>query len=109
MAKAKVGANRKVALPTKVVRSLHLVEGDELEVHVREGGVLLVPKKALAKGQEWYWSEEHQAKEREADADLRAGRVGGPLKTKADLRAFFAEIEAEVRAQRRKKKRTPRA
>ena len=46
------------------------------EVRPREGGGLeLIPKHAIDASQAWFWSDRWQAMEREADADIRAGRV----------------------------------
>ena len=40
-------------------------------------------EKLIPKDQAWFWTPEWQAKEREADEDIRMGRVSGPF-TSAD-------------------------
>lgn len=51
-------------------------DADLYEVRPREGGgVELIPKRAIDASQAWFWSDRWQAMEREADADIRAGRV----------------------------------
>ena len=46
------------------------------EVRPREGGGLeLIPQHAIDASQAWFWSERWQAMEREADADIAAGRI----------------------------------
>jgi len=46
------------------------------EVREREGGTLeLIPQHAIDASQAWFWSERWQAMEREASADIAAGRV----------------------------------
>ena len=40
-------------------------------------------EKLIPKDQAWFWTPEWQAKEREADEDIRLGRVSGPF-TSAD-------------------------
>ena len=50
-------------------------EGDLFEVRVKDGCIVLEPKKLISTDQEWYWSEEWQAGEREAREDIAAGRV----------------------------------
>ncbi|MBZ0253084.1 MAG: AbrB/MazE/SpoVT family DNA-binding domain-containing protein [Candidatus Methylomirabilis sp.] len=81
-----------VNLPPKIAKALKLAEGDELEVHLQESGaVLMMPRKAIPKGQEWFWTPAHQAREREADEDVRLGRVGPVLKTPEEVRDYFAK------------------
>ncbi len=46
------------------------------EVRPREGGGLeLIPQHTVDASQAWFWSDRWQAMEREADADIAAGRV----------------------------------
>jgi bifunctional DNA-binding transcriptional regulator/antitoxin component of YhaV-PrlF toxin-antitoxin module len=46
------------------------------EVREREGGRLeLIPQHTVDAAQSWFWSERWQAMEREASADIVAGRV----------------------------------
>ena len=60
------------------------------EVRPREGGGLeLIPRFAMDASQTWFWSDRWQAMEREADDDVRAGRVR--RFNSAD--EFFAELE----------------
>ena len=50
-------------------------EGDIFEIRVKDGCIVLEPKKLISSDQAWYWSEEWQAGEREAREDIAAGRV----------------------------------
>ncbi len=46
------------------------------EVRAREGGgIELIPQHTVDASQAWFWSERWQRMEREADADIAAGRV----------------------------------
>jgi AbrB family looped-hinge helix DNA binding protein len=65
-----------ITLPKEVREAAHLEEGDPVEIEVSsEGSIVLRPKKLIDASQAWFWSREWQAGEREADADIRAGRV----------------------------------
>ena len=59
------------------------------EVEQRPDGVIeLRPKVAVDASQSWFWTERWQQKEREADDDIRTGRVrqfDGPDAVLADL------------------------
>lgn len=66
-----------IALPVELRRRLHLDRPDaQVQLIEREDGrVELVPVVAIPADQSWFWTERWQAMEREADADIAAGRV----------------------------------
>jgi AbrB family looped-hinge helix DNA binding protein len=64
-----------ITLPRSIRERLHLEEGDYVAVEVRDDELVLRPKKLIDKSQTWFWSEAWQAAEREAQADIEAGRV----------------------------------
>lgn len=66
-----------VALPPDLRRRLHL---DQPDAQVRiidrgDGSIELVPVVAIPADQAWFWTDRWQAMEREADADVAAGRT----------------------------------
>jgi len=67
-------AKGQVTLPEEIRAAARLEEGDLLEVVITEEGILLRPQKLIDASQAWFWTPEWQAGEREADADLAAGR-----------------------------------
>ena len=66
-----------VALPAELRRRHHLDEpGAQVELVERDDGVIeLRPTLPVAADQRWFWSERWQDMEREADADVKAGRT----------------------------------
>ncbi|MQA74690.1 MAG: AbrB family transcriptional regulator [Solirubrobacterales bacterium] len=66
-----------ISLPPDVRRRHHLDEpGAQVEIAERTDGVIeLRPQVAIPADQRWFWNERWQAMEREADADVEAGRV----------------------------------
>lgn len=66
-----------VALPVDLRRRLHLdQENSQVQLIEHEDGrVELVPVVAVRADQSWFWTERWQAMEREADADIAAGRA----------------------------------
>lgn len=64
-----------VTIPADIRKAARLDEGDLLEVEITAEGILLRPKKVIDATQAWFWEPAWQAKEREADEDLAAGRV----------------------------------
>jgi AbrB family looped-hinge helix DNA binding protein len=80
-----------ISLPADVRRRHHLDEaGAQVEVVERPDGVIeLRPQVAVPADQRWFWTERWQRMEREADADVAAGRVAR-FDTAEDL---FADLD----------------
>jgi antitoxin MazE len=64
-----------VTLPLSVRKKLNIEEGDILDVQVRNGEIVLKVKKLIDKDQAWFWTKRWQDGERQADEDIKAGRV----------------------------------
>jgi AbrB family looped-hinge helix DNA binding protein len=64
-----------VTLPQSVRQELGIVEGDFLDIQVRSGEIVLRVKKLVDKEQAWFWTNRWQQGEKEAEEDIRAGRV----------------------------------
>lgn len=63
-----------ITIPRAARDAVHLEEGDPIAVEVVEEGILLKPRKIIDPDQAWFWTKEWQEGEREADADIAAGR-----------------------------------
>ncbi len=70
-----IRAKGQVTIPRDVREAAHLEEGDPIEIEITADGILLRPKKLIDASQAWFWSREWQQGEREASADIKAGRV----------------------------------
>ncbi|MBI2846574.1 MAG: AbrB/MazE/SpoVT family DNA-binding domain-containing protein [Chloroflexi bacterium] len=64
-----------VTLPQSVRQALNIEEGDFLDVRVNDGEIVLRVKKLVDKEQAWFWTRRWQEGEREAEEDIRTGRV----------------------------------
>ena len=64
-----------ITLPRSIRERLALEEGDYIAAEVRDDEIVLRPKKLIDKSQVWFWSREWQKAERDAEADIQAGRV----------------------------------
>ena len=67
--------NFQITLPAALRKRLGLKVGDILETTVKEGRVIITPKKTIDAGQAWFWTKEWQEAEQEARADITSGRV----------------------------------
>ena len=83
MAKAKLileesvrlGAKHQVTIPHRISKALQLRKGDHLLMRLVGRRVELIPASLVPRDQVWFWTPEWQKKEREADADIAAGRL----------------------------------
>ena len=81
MAAVKLGVSRQVVIPKKIHDRLGLAPGDDLEVELKKGRVVMTPKTLVEKPE-----------------DLRAGRSYGPFNSAKDAIGFL-----HTEAKRRKK------
>ena len=87
----KVTRGGQVTIPAEMRRQAGIDVGDYVEMRLEEGHLVLVPKQVIDKDQTWFWTEEWQATEREAEDDLRAGQV----KEFDTLDELIADLDAD--------------
>ncbi|MGH9217558.1 MAG: AbrB/MazE/SpoVT family DNA-binding domain-containing protein [Acidimicrobiales bacterium] len=75
MPRTTLRAKGQLTLPEEIRAAARLEEGDLLETEITEEGILLRPQKVIDATQAWFWTPQWQQGEREADADLAAGRA----------------------------------
>jgi AbrB family looped-hinge helix DNA binding protein len=71
----KVTRHGQITLPVSLRRELGIEEGDLVEIEVVDDIAVLVPKKLVDKSQAYFWSKRWQEAEKEADEDIKVGRV----------------------------------
>lgn len=72
---SKVTRHGQITLPASVRRSLGIEEGDLVEIEVIDEKAVLVLKRLVDKSQSYFWTNRWQEGEKEADEDIKAGRV----------------------------------
>ena len=72
---SKVTRHGQVTLPASVRKQLAIKEGDLVEVTVEDDRAVLLPKKLIDRSQAYFWTKEWQEAEKEANEDIKAGRV----------------------------------
>ena len=74
--KTRLRAKGQVTLPGEIREMLELSEGDDLLFFVDEKGQVVIERgRVMPHDQAWFWTERWQRIEREAQADIEAGRV----------------------------------
>ena len=72
---SKVTRHGQITIPASVRKELGVEEGDLVEIEVVDEKAVLMPKRLVDKSQAYFWTEKWQEREREADEDIKAGRV----------------------------------
>lgn len=82
-----------VTLPKSILERFHLEEGDSLELNIHEvtGEIIITPMVQVPASQRWFWTEEWQKAEQEADDDIAAGRV----KAFNNIDDLIADLESD--------------
>ncbi|MFQ6039574.1 MAG: AbrB/MazE/SpoVT family DNA-binding domain-containing protein [Candidatus Poribacteria bacterium] len=75
--------NNQIVIPSEILEKAGIGVGSILKFELREGGIFLkqVPSRqaACASDEKWFWTEEWQSKEREADKSIVNGEMVGPF------------------------------
>jgi AbrB family looped-hinge helix DNA binding protein len=68
--------NGQITLPTSIRHKTNLKSGDLLEVNIEsDGSIRLTPQIAIDRSQAYFWTKRWQEGERQAEEDIRSGRV----------------------------------
>lgn len=69
-----VSPKRQIAIPKDVCEKLHIKEGDQLILEVREGKLVLEPSINIPRTQAWFWTPEVQEKIKKAERNFKSGK-----------------------------------
>ena len=93
----KLTSGGQVTLPKAIRIKANMQPGDYVEVELdKEGHIVLTPKKLVDASQAYFWTKRWQEGEREAEEDIRAGRVHS-----------FKDAEEAVNFLRKRAKKVP--
>jgi len=80
----KVKENFQITLPARIRKRLKIAVGDYVEAEDAKEGIILKPVKVIRPDQAWFYTEEWQKGEREADEAIAKGEVVGPFEKMED-------------------------
>jgi antitoxin MazE len=72
---SKVTRNYQITLPASIRKELNIEEGDIIEMSIEDEKVVLAPKKLVDKSQVYFWTKQWQQAEKQAEEDVREGRI----------------------------------
>ncbi|MCH7732750.1 MAG: AbrB/MazE/SpoVT family DNA-binding domain-containing protein [Candidatus Marinimicrobia bacterium] len=85
----KLGKSNQVAIPKNIMETLHLRVDDYLDVYIEDNRIILEPKVVIPKDQAYFFTEEWQREEQQAEKDIQEQRV---TKT-TNLDELFEEMD----------------
>lgn len=93
--KSRLRTKGQITVPAEIRSALGVEEGDDLVFYTDERGQVLIRRaQIIPPDQAWFWSERWQKLEREAQADLEAGRVV-EYSSVSEALAALDQIEAD--------------
>lgn len=81
----KLGKSNQIAIPKEIVTNLGLKKDDYLDIYIENNKIIIEPKVLIPRDQAYFFTDEWQIDERNAEADIRKSRI---TKTK-NLRDLF--------------------
>lgn len=82
--------NAQITLPAAIKKAARLDDGDLLDCEIRDGQIILTPKKIIDTRDAWFWAPDWQQAEAEAQNDIDNGRVS-EFETMEELLAHLKE------------------
>lgn len=89
MTLTKVTRHGQITIPAALRKQVGIEEGDLVELQIVDDYIVLTPKKLIDKSQAYFWTTEWQEAERQAQADIEAGRI----KEFASVDELFADLD----------------
>jgi antitoxin MazE len=86
---SEIRTNSQITIPKQIMKKLLLKEGDKIEFEVKEDEIVIRPVLIIDKTQAWFWTKKWQKAEKEADEDIKAGRV----KTFDEVDSIMKDLE----------------
>ena len=77
----KISPQGQIRIPKKILHALEIDKGDYVEVEVKEGHIILKPRKLIDPSQGWYWTKEWQKMEAQVDEEIQNGQISSAFKT----------------------------
>lgn len=91
----KIQHNRQITIPSEIFEKLNLEKGDYIQIEEKGGEIKLKPKQLIDKDQAWFWSNEWQKKEKEAQKDIESEDVTETFEDVEDMKQDFEDKKNE--------------
>lgn len=64
-----------ITIPKDIIDKLGLKKGDNLNIEVEDGKIIVKPVVMVPKSQAWFWTDEWQVAEKEVDEYIKEGKI----------------------------------
>lgn len=85
-----------LTIPKYLREKLHIKEGEYVEAEIKGHSLVLTPVKVIKKDQEYFWTGEWQEGEKEADEDIKRGRLSRAY-GENELDQFVKDLRKEAK------------
>lgn len=85
-----------LTIPKSLRDKLQVKEGEYVEAEIKGHSLVLTPVRVIKKDQEYFWTKEWQEGEKEADEDIRRGRLSRPY-GEDELDQFIKDLRKEAK------------
>ena len=97
----KISPSGQVRIPKEIMDKLNISSGDYLDFELSEGRLVVKAKKLIDADQAWFWEKDWQEAEREAEEDIKKGRVSKVFTSAEEGVAHLRKRTRELRASKR--------
>lgn len=102
MAIVKVSPGGQVRIPKEIMQRLNVSIGDYLDFEFIDDTVVVKPKKLIDADQEWFWTKEWQEAEKEAEEDIKKGRVSKVFSSSEEGISYLRKKRKELTTVKKK-------
>lgn len=99
---AKISPGGQVRVPKQIMEKLNISTGDYLDFEIKEGNVVLKAKKLIDADQAWFWTKEWQEAEREAEEDVKKGRLSKVFTSADEGISYLRKKKRELKSKRKR-------
>ncbi|MDP2168062.1 MAG: AbrB/MazE/SpoVT family DNA-binding domain-containing protein [Thermodesulfovibrionales bacterium] len=99
----KISPGGQVRIPKEIMERLKISTGDYIDFEFVEGNVLVKAKKLIDAEQAWFWEKDWQEAEKEADEDIRKGRVSKIFSTAEKGISYLRKRRKELKDKTKKR------
>lgn len=72
---AQLREKSQITIPKNLIEKLNLKIGDNIDINIENDTIVIRPVVIIPKDQVWFWSKEWQKEEKQAEKDIKNGKV----------------------------------
>lgn len=101
MPSVKVSPGGQVRIPKEVMERLRISTGDYLDFEFVDNKLVVKAKKLIDADQAWFWTKEWQEAEKQAEEDIKKGRVSKVFSTAEEGISYLRKRRKELKTSKK--------